>query len=273
MINKYNIITPFGTCRIHRPFEKNINGIIRSTIDHETYINYPQIGFYHSLDEITQVLTLFKYGAKNAISSYSEYLFRKEPEHTTPNNIFNDHLWSENVNEALKSIQKIDGTTILIEVSSLDSFYHSQSGLFFQRNPNKELNVPYSDLREKSFYELFKPELDVIKQKTTKEEIISNLIKIRGMYPLSPIIILGHINDHFSQYTSRRELNNILLDCCSAVAGVYFYDNKAIFEEHGYAINKNGTIDINHLSEKAEAALGVELQKISKILKEFISGT
>jgi len=53
------------------------------------------------------------------------------------------------------------------------------------------------------------------------------------------------------------------------VAGVYYYDNRPVFEEHGYAINKNGTTDINHLSDNAEIALGTELQKVSKMLKEF----
>lgn len=268
-MNKQNIITPFGTCRIHRPFEKNINGVANSNIGHDTCLNYPKVGFYHSLAEITQVLTFFKKGFQEDHLFYKQYLFRKEPIHTTPNNIFNDDLWINNSVLPSEGFNDIDGTTILIEVSSIDSFYHPHSGLYFQRNPNKEIDVPYSDLRDKSFYDLYKPELGVIKTKASEKDIINDLNIIREMYPSSPIIIMGHINDHFSQYSARRNLNSILYKCCSMVTGVYYYDNKPVFEEHGYAINKNGTTDINHLSDNAEIALGKELQKISKILKEY----
>lgn len=272
-MKKVNIITPFGTCRIHRPFEKNVKGATKSNIDTDTIINYPRIGFYHSLAEITQVLKFLKHGLTSEASQYSGFLFRKEPAETTPNNIFNDRLWSHTIHTNIITCDNIDGTTILIEVSSLDSFYHPPSGLYFQRNPNKEINVSYSDLNNLSFYDKHKPDLGVLKKRATKTELIDNLIQIRNLYPTSPIVVMGHINDHFSQFVSRRNLNALLAESCAMVNGVYFYDNRLVFEEHGYAINKDGTTDINHLSDAAEVALGNNFQKISRILSDFIMGT
>lgn len=246
--------------------------MLRENIDPDVVINFPRVGYFHSLAEIAQTIYFIKHGLTEKESKHIDYLFRKEPESSTPYNEFNNLLWSHAAGEAIKFSNIPEHSIIIIEAPSLDGFFHRESNSYFQWNPNKNINIPYSEIPKCGFYEKFAPELGVIKVRFTKQDFISDLKRIRRMHPNSPLIIVGHINDHSSENTTRKDLNAFLRDCCEKVSGVFYYDNRLIFEHHGYATKKDGTSDIHHLSESGEIAMGVELQSICRVINNFRAG-
>ena len=135
-------VLPIGSCRIYRPFLKMVDGLLHDNTFDEIEVVYPRFGYFHSIKEITQVLNFITNGFEKKALNYIEYLFRKEPQHTTPKNTFNEKILSHL--DFCIDFSEVD--VVLIEISSLDYFFLEEAGLYLHWNPNFIKNVPYPDI-------------------------------------------------------------------------------------------------------------------------------
>ena len=83
---------PLGSCRVYRPFLSRRGGVLFDNTFPEIEVVYPGCGFFHSPAEILQTMQLMKYGFNTSARENAKYLFRKEPEHTTPSNVFHSDI-------------------------------------------------------------------------------------------------------------------------------------------------------------------------------------
>jgi hypothetical protein len=253
-------VSLFGSCRVYRPFLKQYKSIVYNNVFPGVDVHFPKVGFFHSIKEITQCLRFIKSGITEAELLYSHYLFRKEPEHTTPSNIFNTGVWDAEDYSLLINNEMSSIDFLVLEISSLDYFYHADSGLCFHWNPNRHNNASYGSIYPDGYYNKFEKQLGVEKKVCGDSDILSSISEIKEMYPDTEIIITGHINDKGPRSKTRHELNKVLQRCCAGMQHVHYFDNNAVFEKYGYAINQEGIVDIHHLSHQGELVLGNELQ-------------
>jgi hypothetical protein len=258
-------ILPFGTCRLYRSFLKKENRVLHDNRDEYTQIAYPKLGFFHSIHEIEQVLRLISKGLATNLCNYQKYIFRQEPIATTPENEFDRELAfsiHENILGRIDS-KLLDVDVVLIEISSLDYFYHADSKLIFHTNPNFEINATYADIYPDGFYLKYKSELGVDKMTSSADEVILKMMEIKALLQDKPVIVIGHLYNPENPNHIRSYLCKVLSDACMVV-GFVFFDTSRYVSDYGFRVDDAGKIDIHHLSHEGEMALGSRLQILAK---------
>lgn len=253
-------VLPLGSCRIYRPFLKKYSGVCYDNTYQEIEVVYPKVGFFHSLNEIAQTLQYFKVGIEGSQRDLAKLMFRKEPVFTTPLNEFDDKVWQGDLPLKFHGDNSEYIDVVIIEVSSLDSFYSVKDETYFHWNPNSEYNISYSEIYPDGFYSKLMPELGVQRISSTEGDIARLLDGIVTLYPKSKIIITGHINDPGPRSRVRAKLNSVLYNASESFDSVFYLDNRDVFLQYGYAIDLKGNVDIHHLSHDGEVALGNFLQ-------------
>lgn len=253
------IILPIGSCRVYRPFLKSKSQIVLSNTFQEIEIVYPKFGFLHSIAEITQAIRMVVFGLSSLEKEYKEFLFRKEPPSTTPDNIFSESIWTDGVFDPNLVSRLIDVDYLIIEISSLSCFKMRGSDIYLHWNPNFEKNLSYKEIYPNGYYKNNDFRCEVNKVECSLDFIKFCLAEILGILPKVKIVLTGHIND--IRLPTRKKLNDILHEASEHFDRVIFFDNKNIFDRFGYHLQDEKK-DIHHLSDLGERQLGISLQNL-----------
>lgn len=259
-----------GTCRLHRLFIKNTKGQIIDNTDQRLTIEYPKIGFFHTLPEILQIIKWVKRDV-NIPSNLAKYIFRKENPSTTPQNEFDESLEKAIKENQLIESPKMDLKEIdyfIFEICSLKAYFDTESKLYFHANPNFAGNIAYNQIPKEGIYSknaLNIPSVENQFQSTDlMEKHFSELFEI-----LEPnkTIIFGHLLDPNSPNQTRKEVNDMLKTMSDKFKFKYV-DTSLFVQKFGFNMPNEGGVDIHHLSNDGEIEFGKYVQKI--ILEEEI---
>ena len=248
-------VMPLGSCRIYRPFLSRRSGVLYDNTFPEIEVVYPRCGFFHSPAEILQTMQLMKFGFNTSARENVKYLFRKEPEHTTPSNVF----YSDIIESFTFPVDFESVDAVLIEISSLDYFYYEDGDLYFHWNPNFIKDVSYGEIYPDGFYENFTPSLNVQKRTLDCEELSEIFVRMCNLLGGKKLFVTTHINDE--SVWKRKKLFEVCEEAVDACrSDITIINNSHVHSRHGYNI-VNGNTDIHHLSPVGEIELGNLLQK------------
>lgn len=259
-----------GTCRLHRLFIKNIKGQIIDNTDKRVIVQYPKIGFFHTLPEILQTIKWI-HGDLKIPSNLAKYIFRKENPSTTPSNEFDESLEKAIKKNLLIEAPKIDLEKIdyfIFEICSLKAYFDKESKLYFHANPNFVGNIPYNQIPKDGIYG--KTALNVpsvLNQFQSKELMERHFEELFKIIDSRKIIIFGHLLDPNNPNQTRKEVNDTL-KIMSDKFKFKYVDTSLFVQKFGFNMSNEGGVDIHHLSNDGEIELGKYVQKI--ILEEEI---
>lgn len=228
-------IFPIGTSRLHEPL-----GLISD------YVNFPGFGYFHSPSQIKSLL-MFLSGSIDLSAEQARFFFRRDQTNKNP---FLSDVWDEGESrqktfDAIKSKFQ-DSDILVIEVSSFKSFI--LDGLSVQGNPNYYHDIPYSDIWNKNYYEIYHPSLSALGS-SDEENLNDFFLFLSGLADSlgKKIIMLGHLVDPSNPNSVRRNLNTKLDYYCQRSDNVSFLDTEPLVEKYGFRVLNNGNVDIHHL--------------------------
>jgi hypothetical protein len=260
------LVCPLGSCRVHRPLKKRVNGEVFDNVKTGVSVVYPKLGFFHSPFEVRQALELLS-GRKSIPPAFLRLCFRRENPSTTPDNEFLPALataamaqepidlrasWFENVN------------VFLIEISSLTVNLHGATGLYLISNPNLYRDgVSYSEIYPAGFYAKYAPDMAVEKFEMVLDDVVACFRDIQSIVQGRPVVYLNHPD---KPSATRKRVNAVVSEAAIA-AGSRFFDTEHIVRRFCFLTDMKGQEDIHHLSHEGEAMLGTELQALCSSLK------
>ncbi|AWL11221.1 hypothetical protein HMF8227_00725 [Saliniradius amylolyticus] len=238
-------IVAIGTSRIHWPLEY-IKKYTRIDVD---FLN---VGYFQSAGQIYDLL--FRSEEISQSEVIRPRFFRRD---ATPENPFNDKVFHDSL--FIKSvIEKISSADYLyIELSTLHEFQYE--GIHIQGNPNYYRNVPFSKIWKDGYYNIYEPELNVVRYQQSKKFINDLVQSVSKVYD-SKLIFTSHIFSSDASF-GREVIHKSVKDSCD-MFGLTFIDKTPLVDSFGFRVSSSGERDIHHLSwrgTKAESILLSEL--------------
>ena len=246
-----------GTCRAHRIFLKDRDGIVYDNTQGRITPIFSKCGYLHTAFEIRQTLEFFLESRELDFSNdICKLIFRKEPIRTTPGNTFNAELENSISNNSLYKFSNFpEFSSVLLEISSLQYQIHNDSGYYLHTNPNFINNFTYPEIYPDGYYHKAGYLDEVSVSKMTVDQFDSVFMYFASILEGKKVFIMGHLVDPDNRNPVRVSLNKCLKEAALKYGFIYV-DTEPFVRDYGFLTLSTGSIDIHHLSHEGECALG-----------------
>lgn len=248
-----------GSSRLHRPFCKRDNGVVTNNIEPHIDVLFPRIGYFHSVQEIIQIIQWVKSNFQIP-GSVAPYIFRKEAPESTPLNEFDYLLGRSLLAGTPPSPPNIDLNDVdyfIFEISAKNFIFHEDAGFFLHLNPNLapetlgKKAIAWGDwLRLVNF--------SCVKGQLSADDMVKYIGVLAELLPREKIIIVGHLHEKNTPNAVRFDLNTDLRLACLS-NDLQYFDTTPYVEKYGFRLIGD-VKDLFHLSHEGEKAFARDIQ-------------